>query len=129
MSESKLPTEFGIFYPTGWIVAAFPEKESAEQVRGDLLSGGYDEDDCRLVRCDEVIPTAEGQLGDADWLSRLGKADEMLGRHLAAAKRGSTFLLIYAPTDTEAERVMNVVRRVPFDFAHRYRRFAIQEMK
>lgn len=53
----------------------------------------------------------------------------MLQQHLAAARRGSAFLVIYAPTDPEAERVMNVVRRVPFDFAHRYRRFAIEVMK
>jgi gluconate 2-dehydrogenase gamma chain len=35
----------------------------------------------------------------------------------------------YAPSDAEAERAMNVIRRVPFDFVHRYRRFAIQKMK
>ena len=129
MTESKLPTEFGIFYPTGWIVVAFPETRSAEQVRSDLLTGGYDEEECRLVRSDEVIPAARHQLDDSSWLGRLGKADEMLQRHLAAARRGSAFLVIFAPTDDEAERVMKVVRRVPFDFAHRYRRFAIQEMQ
>ena len=129
MSESKLPTEFGIFYPTGWVVVAFQDMQSAEQVRGDLFSGGYDEEECRLVRCDQVIPSAREQLDDAGWLARLGKADEMVSRQLAAAQRGSAFLLIYAPTDEEAERVMRVVRRVPFEFGHRYRRFAIQEMK
>ena len=129
MSQPQLPTSFGIFYPTGWSVVAFPSRESAEQVRRDLLTGGYDEADCKLVRCDEVIPTAEAQLSDAGWLAQLGKADEMVGRHLAAAKSGSTFLVIHTPSDSEAERVMNVVRRVPFDFVHRYHRLAIQEMK
>jgi hypothetical protein len=129
MSESKLPTEFGIFYPTGWMVVAFQDIPGAEQVRRDLFSGGYDEEECKLVRCDQVIPSAREQLEDAGWLGRLGKADEMLGRQLAAAKAGSAFLVVYAPTDEEAERVMRVVRRVPFEFAHRYRRFAIQEMK
>lgn len=129
MGESNLPTEFGIFYPTGWIVVAFPEMESAQRVRNDLLTGGYSEEECKLVRGDQVIPTAAAQLDDASWLGRLGKADEMLQQHLTAAKRGSAFIVVYAPSDDEAERVMNVVRRVPFEFAHRYRRFAIQEMK
>jgi hypothetical protein len=129
MSESKLPTDFGIFYPTGWMVAAFPERESAERVRRDLLTGGYDEEDCRLVTAEQVIPAAQEQLEDAGWLARLGKADEYLQEHLNAAKHDSAFLLIYAPSDAEAERAMNVVRRVPFDFVHRYRRFAIQKMK
>ena len=129
MSASKLPTEFGIFYPTGWVVIAFPEIGSADRVRSDLLIGGYDDEECRLIRGDEVIPSAEGQLHHANWFGTLGKADEALQLHVAAAKGGSAFLVVYAPTEDEAERVMKVVRRVPFDFAHRYRRFAIQDMK
>jgi hypothetical protein len=129
MPVSKLPTEFGIFYPTGWTVVAFPRVESAEQVQRDLLTGGYDEQECKLVRSDELVPLAQGHLAGADWLSRLGKADEMLERQLAAAHRGSAFLVIYAPTESEVERVMNVVRRVPFEFAHRYRRLAIEVLK
>jgi hypothetical protein len=91
MSESKLPTDFGIFYPTGWIVAAFPKKEFAEQVQRDLLTGGYDEADCKVVGCDQVIPAAQDQLEEAGWLARLGKSDEMLREHLRAAKAGSAY--------------------------------------
>jgi hypothetical protein len=76
-----------------------------------------------------VIPAAQDQLEEAGWLSRLGKSDEMLREHLRAAEAGSAFALVSAPSDGEAERVMNVIRRVPFDFVHRYRRFAIQTMK
>jgi len=129
MSQSELSKSFGIFYPTGWMVIAFASRESAEQVRRDLLTGGYDEADCRLVRSDEVIPSAQAQLDSSGWLAKLGMADEMVGRHLDAANRGSTFLLIHALSDVEAERVMKVGRRVPFDLAHRYHRFAIEEIK
>jgi hypothetical protein len=129
MSQSELSKSFGIFYPTGWMVIAFASRESAEQVRRDLLTGGYDEADCRLVRSDEVIPSAQAQLDSSGWLAKLGMADEMVGRHLDAANRGSTFLLIHALSDVEAERVMKVVRRVPFELAHRYHRLAIEEIK
>jgi hypothetical protein len=94
-----------------------------------MLTGGYDDQDCRLVESDEVIPSAKAQLTDSGWLAKLGMADEMIGRHLDAANRGSIFLLIHALSDGEAERVMKVVRRVPFDLAHRYHRFAIEEIK
>jgi hypothetical protein len=129
MTESKLPTEFGIFYPTGWTVVAFKDKASAERVQRDLSTGGYDPEDCMLVTAKDVIPAAQEQLEGADWLARLGKADEMVEKHLQAAQGGSAFVIVYAPTDQEAERVMNVVRRSPFQFAHRYRRFAIETMK
>ena len=45
------------------------------------------------------------------------------------AEKGCTFLVIYAPGELETERAMNVVRRVPFEFVHRYQRFAIQVLK
>ena len=111
------------------MVAAFPEKAAAEQVQRDFYSGGYEATDCKLVTADQVIPVAQDQLQDAGWLARLGKADELLEEHLSAARSGSAFLVIYAPSDAEADRVMNVVRRVPFDFVHRYHRFAMQTMK
>lgn len=129
MSESELPTSFGIFYPTGWTVVAFPTPDVAEKVRSDLLTGGYSEDDCKVFHADMVVPSARSQLSGAGFLAQLGMADDIVRRHLAAAKDGSTFLVIYSPSEEEAERVMNVVRRVPFEFAHRYRRLAIEELK
>jgi hypothetical protein len=62
-------------------------------------------------------------------LARLGKSDEAVQAHLEAAREGCTFLFVYAPSDLELERAMNVVRRVPFELAHYYRRFAIQILK
>jgi len=123
-------TSFGIFYPRGYLVVAVPGEQDAKQVRQDLLTGGYEADDCVLVSAEEVAHGAERNLeGHTGLLARLGKSDEAVGAHLKAAREGSTFLLIYAPGDIEAERAMNVVRRVPFQFAHRYHRLAIQSMQ
>ena len=129
MSRPQLPTEFGIFYPTGWIVIAFEDKAAAERVQRDLFAGGYEAEDCMLFEAGDVISSAKAQLKHSDWLSRLGRADDMVKAHLDAAKGGSGFLVVYAPTDDEAARVMNVARRAPFQFAHRYRRFAIETLK
>jgi hypothetical protein len=123
-------TDFGIFYPLGYMVVAFPEHEHATRVREDLLTGGYDSDDCVVYRSDEVVATASQNLAyNTGWLARLGTSDDAVRHHLESAKEGATFVLIYAPDDIEVARAMNVVRRVPFEFAHRYRRFAIEEMK
>jgi len=123
-------SDFGIFYPRGHLVVAFGKRQDAEQVRRDLLAGGYDPADCLLATAEEVAEGARRNLEDhTGFLARLGKSDEALARHLEAAKHGATFLLIYAPGDLESERAMNVVRRVPFEFAHRYHRLAIQVLK
>jgi len=51
-------TDFGVFYPRGHLVAAFSRREDAEHVRRDLLTGGYDEDDCVLISGPYVARTA-----------------------------------------------------------------------
>ncbi len=123
-------TDFGMFYPRGYIVAAFHKREDAERVQRDLRTGGYDADDCLLFSADEVARSAKQNLEqNTGFFARLGKSDEAVTTHLRAAEKGSTFLVIYAPGELEAERTMNVVRRVPFDFAHRYHRLAIQVLK
>jgi hypothetical protein len=128
--KSGKKTDFGVFYPLGHIVVAFPEYEDALRVQEDLLTGGYDSADCVVYRSEEVAAAAAHNLSETTgWLARLGKSDEAVQAHLNAAKEGSAFVVIFAPGDTDAERAMNVVRRVPFELAHRYRRFAIQDMK
>lgn len=123
-------TQFGIFYPRGHMVVVFQSEEGARKVQQDLLTGGYDPSDCALVPAEEVARSAQKNLEDhTGLLARLGKSDEAVRTHLNAARKGSAFLLIYAPDDLSAERAMNVVRRVPFELAHRYHRLAIQVLK
>ncbi len=123
-------TEFGIFYPRGHIVAVFRRREDADKVRQDLLTGGYDPADCVLATAEQVAEGARRNLQDhTGFLSTLGKSDEAVAKHLEAAEQGHTFLVIYAPGDLESDRAMNVVRRVPFAFAYRYHRFAIQVLQ
>ncbi len=129
-SAAPQTTDFGIFYPVGYLVAAFPDQESARQVQRDLVTGGYDPEDARLYTCAEVAAAAQRNLEDhTGFLARLGKSDKAIQAHLDAAKQGATFLLVYAPSDTEAARAMNVIHRVSFKFVHRYHRLAIEEMK
>ena len=120
----------GLFYPVGYLVAAFPGREQAERVRSDLLTGGYDEADCRLYTCAEVAEAASRNLSEhRGFLATLAWSDEALKIHLEKAREGAAFLLIYAPNDIEAARAMNVIRRRPYEFVHRYHRLAIEEVK
>ncbi|WP_197054463.1 hypothetical protein [Nitrosococcus oceani] len=96
----------------------------------DLMTGGYKEADCALYTCKEVIAEAGRNLEEhRGFFSRLSWSDEAVRIHLDTAEQGATFLLIYAPGDTDAERAMNVIRRGPFEFVHRYHRFTIEELK
>ena len=98
------------------------------RVQQDLKTGGYEPDDCVFFSCKEVMEAAEKNLDQGNFLPRLGAADKVIELHLEAAKEGGSFLVIYAPDKLTSDRAMNH-RRVPFEFAHRYHRLAVEELK
>jgi hypothetical protein len=121
-------TDFGIFYPTGYMIVAFERYEDAEQTCRELRIGGYDPVDCDLHTADKVAEFAQRNLENTGLWARLGQSAEAVKKHLEAAQKGATFLRVYAPNDLDVERVMNVVRRRPFVLSHRYHRFAIEDL-
>lgn len=129
-SSNRLTDVGGIFYPVGYLVAAFPERAHAERVRKELMTGGYDAGDCELFSSAQVAKASERNLEEnTGFLATLGRSDEYVRKHLESAQEGASFLLIYAPGDTDTERAMNVIRRGPFEFVHRYRRLVIEKLK
>jgi len=122
-------TQFGIFYSVGYLVAGFPREDDAQKVQQDLMTGGYDQEDCLLYTAADVSQMATENLEqNTGFLATLGRSDEAVRKHLNAAEKGASFLLIYAPGSVEAARAMNVIRRVPFTFVHRYHRLAIEDL-
>ncbi|MBN9133792.1 MAG: hypothetical protein J0H48_10570 [Nitrosospira multiformis] len=128
--KPQYPTSFGLFYPVGYLVVGFKSREDALRVQQDLKTGGYEPDDCVFFSCKEVTEAATDNLEKNEgFLPRLGWADEAIKVHLETAKEGGSFLVIYAPDKLSSDRAMNVIRNVPFAFAHRYHRLAIEELK
>ncbi len=125
----KLPTsDFGAFYPTGYIAIAFEKYEDTQHVCEELRAGGWDKQDCNLHTAEKVAEAAQCNIDNSGFMSRLGSSIAAVQKHLEAAKHGATFLLVYAPTDSNAERVTNIVRRRPYILAHRYHRLAIEDL-
>jgi hypothetical protein len=104
------------------------EKRMREKVRQDLVSGGYEPSECEIASAEFMADAAQRNINSAGLLARLGASIKFVKSHLEAAKRGATFLLIYAPSLLDVERAMRVVRRVPFLLAHRYTRLAIEDL-
>jgi hypothetical protein len=101
---SESPEKDVVFYPRGYVSVSFESQADAETVRRLLLDGGYDEKDVHVM--DRA--TVPG--------------------HRAGAAAGNAFLLAYAPSELETERVLNLARRVGFIKAHKYDRFTFTEL-
>jgi hypothetical protein len=63
-------TDFGAFYPTGYMIIAFECYEDAEQTCADLRTGGYDERDCGLHTAEEIAEFAQRSLESTGLMAR-----------------------------------------------------------
>jgi hypothetical protein len=128
-NEQKPPTQFGIFYPRGYVVVAFRTPEDAERMHWSLVEGGYAEDDIKLLDTERVLKGASADLEQLNPLVRaLGAETQATESHQAGAAAGHTFLVAYAPSDLDTERLMNVARRIGFVRAQKYDRFTVTEL-
>jgi len=123
------PTKFGVFYPRGYVVVAFENAGDAESARELLVMGGYDPEDVFLSDPATVLEHTTAHLGSANALAKaLGQEYDAETRHQQLAREGHTFLLAYAPSELDTQRLMNVVRRFRVKLAQKYDRFALQEL-
>jgi hypothetical protein len=127
--QPKPPTKFGIFYPRGYVVVAFRTPEDAARMQWSLIEGGYAEDDIELLDTKRVLEGASADLEHLNPLVRaLGAEAQATESHRAGAEAGHTFLVAYAPSDLDTERLMNVARRIGYVKAQKYDRFTVTEL-
>lgn len=119
---------FGVFNPEGYVVVAFGTAAAAERARADLLTGGYDAADLLAYAADEVRAAYDGSLGKRGFLSHLGGEREAADRHRALAEDGCAFLVVRAPSDAEAARVVAVARRGDVRLAQQYGRGTVTDL-
>jgi hypothetical protein len=127
--ERSVPRQFGMFYPRGYVIVSFRSPADAERTRQSLVEGGYAEDDVQIMDTERVL---KGSSADLEQLSPLIKAlggeTSVMESHRAGATAGHSFVIAYAPSELDTERLMNVARRGGYLKAHKYDRFTFTEL-
>src|SRR5918912_630576 len=113
-------TEFGIFYPTRYVLSVFPYAAHADRAVAALLAAGFASDDLVVATGAEVLVYAGELRSNPGLFSRFERfvaglvadeatlADELVG----LAERGHTFVAIHAPDDAATTRAVGAVRAV-----------------
>lgn len=124
--HQKPPKQFGIFYPRGYVVVALRTMEDAERMGQALRDGGYEAEDIKILDTARVLAGSSSDLEHLNPLVRaLGTESDLTAGHQAGAALGHTFVIVYAPSDLDTSRVMNVARRIGFAKAQKYDRFTV----
>jgi hypothetical protein len=126
--RAKFPTSFGVFSPTGHVVMAFPNNDSAELARGALLAGGFSENDVTRYTKDDVIAECEKSNEQASNPVQIGQDVAKIAEYLALAKKGCGFLVVHAAEDERTKQAVAIVRPYGLKFAEKYNRLTLEEL-
>ena len=110
-------TEFGIFYPTGYVLSVFPDAAHADRAVAALLAAGFATDDLVVATGADVLAYSRELRGNLGLFSRFERfvashhggepalADELVG----LAERDHAFVAIHAPNDAATTRAAEAV--------------------
>ena len=123
----KMLSMGGVFYPTGYAFIMFPDPEDAKQVAQELEVGS---DGVMLLTPEDIIQGISQADGHSDVnLPRVGTEGATVHKFVDLAREGHHALMIPVPNKDATERIMTVVRRVPFSYAQKYHSLAIEDLE
>lgn len=129
LEPSMLATFGGAFYPTGYSMVMFPDAKDASRVGAQLIDAGFESQDVMLVPTaivlSQITPTVSGA---DDPLPSPGTEGATVRALTELARKGHAGLLVKTDDEEAAERMMEVVREVPFSMAQRYRSLVIEDL-
>ena len=129
-------TEFGIFYPTGYVLSVFPDAAQGDQAVAALLAAGFRTDDLVVATGAEVLAYSRELRAHPGLFSRFERfvashhggepalADELVG----LAERGHTFVAIHAPDHAATTRVSEAVRALAPVVLRKYDRLTYADL-
>lgn len=109
--------EFGIFYPTGYVLSVFPDPVDADRAVTALLDTGFRNDDLVFASGPDVVAYSREMRANRGLFSRFeqlvstlyGDEASLAGELVQLAEDGNTFVAIHAPDDATTTRVFQAV--------------------
>lgn len=123
--------EGGVFYPVGHILLGFEAGcgtgDALDEACEALTQGGVPPD--HVTRFDAASMEHEaGENLKSTGLMSVGASLPAREMQLELAKDGCEFLLIYAPSDEDQAKVIELLRGQPLRYAVKYHRLVIEDL-
>jgi len=126
----KMTTLQGVFYPTGYAFLMFPDAGNAEQAGRELEAAGFGEQDVMLLTPQDILKEIGGIDGESTLtMPSVGTEGATVRKYIDLAREGHHALMVKAPSDNDSERVMSIVRNLPFSYGQKYHMLAIEDLE
>lgn len=130
LMNPKMTTLQGIFYPTGYAFLMFPDAENAEQAARELEAAGFADQDVLLLTPRVVLK----EIGKIDGestveLPSVGTEGATVRKYIDLAREGHHALMVKTPSNDDTERMMAIVRKLPFSYGQKYHMLAMEDLE
>jgi hypothetical protein len=128
MTKADHPQSFGTFKPIGHVVVAMPDDERAARAVRDLRAAGFAEGDILEYSAAEEDDEMDRMLSKASDFAGFGYEVALMRKYQALAREGASWLIVFAPEDSQHQRVADVVRGHGALMAEKYHRLVIEDL-
>ncbi len=128
LTKEDIRQSTGVLNPVGHVVLAFPDDAITAEAVKALLSGGFVEADILVYTAAEATPRLRDRVRTASEAAGFGYEITLMRRYLALAEAGCGWLIVHAPEDEQAERLVEVAKRFGAKCAVRYHRLANEDL-
>ena len=128
MTKEDLPHSLGAFKPVGHVLMAVRDEDQAKAAEQALRDAGFDEEDVLHFSAGEHAGRMDEMLDHASDFAGFGYEIVLMRRYKKLSGEGCRWLLVYAPTDEEGERVGDIARRFGSPMAVKYHRLVEEDL-
>lgn len=128
MDKTNPPVTFGVFKPVDHTVITYSTTADMQSGVDALAELGFNTTDMARYSPQDMLAQVDAQLIAASPLASFGYELDLIKIHRAMAQEGCSFLVVYAPEDTQAAQVAKVAQASHALAAQHYGRFMIKEV-
>ena len=128
LTTADLPKSLGAFKPTGHVMVALPDAAAVDQAMTELLADGFEAEDLMSFSAGEGAAHMKAMLEDTSALAGFGFEVNLMHRYVALAHDGKQFLLVYAPSDEQGQKVQKLARKLGAPMAVKYHLLAVEDL-
>ena len=128
LTKEDISKTTGILNPVGHIVLAFKDDAVTAMAVAALRASDFTEEEILAYPAAEAAPRLRERVQTASEAAGFGYEVTLMRRYLALAEEGSGWLVVYAPSDAAAQRIIQVATRLDAHCAVRYHRLASEDL-
>jgi hypothetical protein len=128
MTKDDMPQSLGAFKPVDHVVVALPDDDTAARLARALRAAGFEAEDILEYSAAEKGHAMSRMLEHTSEFAGFGYEVSLMRRYQELAKRGASWLIVYAPDEARTTQVAELAKTHGALVAEKYETLTIESL-